>query len=293
MEFSKKFWNINDEKQFFCQALQSFASPEQLFYKIDEVFFAYAPKGKSTAGKTLQSRNTLIGKYTEQWCKNFLQAIAKSLGLYVVDTVVCPELGLSTVSPADIAFCTTDCTYQTSSNIKIIFEVKMSIVNNYTYDENSGKIEFVGDVLSHKGNPSLLRSDSMLKAIGKAVNIRVSGNYATNIPIIVLGNSSISQNYRTKVDDLKRSGIIQGFVSLYEYSNDMNSESDLRGFQTFFHYHTLQKFIFSLLQENLYFFSSMIPKKKLGVIISMASKEVRVIEKAEKFLALLQKEEIE
>ncbi len=286
MDHARKFWNIDDEKKFFYQALQSFASPEQLFYKLDAGFFAYAPKGKSTEGRTLQSRNALIGRYTEQWCKNFLQPIAKSLGLYALDTVVCPELGLSAASPADIAFCSTNYSHQTPDHIKAIFEIKMSIVNNYAYNEVSNTLEFVGDMVTHKGCPSLLRSDSMLKAIGKAVNIRVSGRYASTIPIIIVGNSPISRNYIVKVDTLKQSGVIQGFISLYPESKGIE-QSNNRGFQLFSHYCALQKYIVSLLQNNLYFFSSMIPKEKLGNIITVASKEAKAIEKAEKFFSLL------
>ncbi len=51
----------------------------------------------------------------------------------------------------------------------------MSIVSNYKFTQPN-KVEFIGDYKQHKGNPSLLRSDSMLKAIGKSINIRVSGN---------------------------------------------------------------------------------------------------------------------
>lgn len=89
----------------------------------------------------------------------------------------------------------------------------MSIVNNYTYDNE--QINYVGDYKEHKGNPSILRSDSMLKAIGKSINIRVSGMESTKIPIIILGNSPITNSYYKKVDFLKKAGIIQSFISLY------------------------------------------------------------------------------
>ncbi|MBK8448699.1 MAG: hypothetical protein IPL42_01200 [Saprospiraceae bacterium] len=62
----------------------------------------------------------------------------------------------------------------------------MSIISNYKFTPPEN-IEVVGDYKTHKGNPALLRSDSMLKAIGKAINIRVSGISSTKIPIIVLG----------------------------------------------------------------------------------------------------------
>ena len=65
------------------------------------------------------------------------------MGLYAVNSVVCPELGLTTQSDADLAFCTTNETLQKAKNIKLLFEIKMSIVNNYKF-ENS-RIDYVGD----------------------------------------------------------------------------------------------------------------------------------------------------
>ncbi len=128
------FWNIDTEKRFFTEAIKNFASPEQLFYKLTDGYFAYVPKGKSAEKQTLQSRNSLIGQYTEKWSRDFFQPIAKSLGLYAVNSVVCPELGLSAQSDADLAFCKTNDTRQKAENIKLLFEIKMSIVNNYKYD---------------------------------------------------------------------------------------------------------------------------------------------------------------
>jgi len=49
-------------------------------------------------------------------------------------------------------------------------------------------------------NPGLLRSDSMLKGIGKSINIRVSSFQAATIPIIVMGNTPITNSYYPKVD---------------------------------------------------------------------------------------------
>ena len=209
------FWNRETEIKFFEEALKSFASPEQLFYKLADGYFAYSPKGKTTEGQTIQSRNSLIGQFTEKWCKDFFQPIAEKLGLFAINSVVCPELGLTNTTNADLAFCTTNDTSQPAKNIKLIFEVKMSIVNNYLFDATYNRLRFEGDYKSHKGNPSILRSDSMLKAIGKSINIRVSGVESTKIPILILENSPITDSYKKKVDFLKQAGVVQGFVSLY------------------------------------------------------------------------------
>ena len=282
------FWNKETEIGFFEEALRNFASSEQLFYKLSDGYFAYAPKGKTTEGQTLQSRNSLIGQYTEKWCKDFFQPIAKNLGLHAVNSVVCPELGLANSIDADVAFCTTNDTNQPAKNIKLIFEVKMSIVNNYSYNTSTNTLKFEGNYKSHKGNPSILRSDSMLKAIGKSINIRVSGIDSTKIPIIILGSSPITDSYKKKVDFLKQAGVIQGFVSLYPNPTTSYVKETLnKGFQTFEDYSLLEKFISDLVTSDMNFFSSMLPKKKLGEIITISAKEYTEIEKAEKFLELL------
>jgi len=281
-----KFWNSDIEKRFFTEALKNFASTEQLFYRLTDGYFAYVPKGKRAEGQTLQSRNSLIGRYTEKWSRDFFKPIAEKLGLYVLNSVVCPDLGLTKRSDADLAFCTTKETDQKPENIKLLFEIKMSIVNNYKF--KGGNVEYVGDYKSHKGNPSILRSDSMLKAIGKSINIRVSGQESTKIPIIILGNSPITENYKKKVDFLKQAGIIQGFISLYPDPTDSCiKETEKKGFQTFNNYSKLSEFIINLVKSDINFFSSMLPKKKLGQIITVSAKEKNDIGKAEKFLTLI------
>lgn len=281
-------WNNDTEIQFFTEALKNFASPEQLFYNLQDGYFAYVPKGSDGEGKTLQSRNSLIGQYTEKWCKTLFEPIANELGLHAVNSVVCDELGLSKRSSADLAFCTTNNNFQKSENIKLIFEIKMSIVSNYKYT-HPNKVEYVGDYKQHKGNPALLRSDSMLKAIGKSINIRVSGIASTKIPIVVLGNSPITDSYIKKVDFLKTSGVIQGFWSLNPNPTDSDyiKNTPKLGFQTISDKEQLLNNCKELLTNDMNYFSSMISKSKLGEIIRIASQENTDIAKAEKFLILI------
>lgn len=283
-----EFWNNDTEIRFFEEALKSFASPEQLFYNLSGEYYAYVPKSKNANGLTLQSRNSLIGQFTEKWCKTLFESIAKELGLYAVNGVVCDELGLSKQSSADLAFCTTNEVSQSSENIKLLFEIKMSIVSNYQYINN--KINLIGDYKQHKGNPSLLRSDSMLKAIGKAINIRVSGISSTKIPIIVLGNSPITDTYCKKVDFLKKSGVVQGFWSLNPCPTSQNyiEQSIGLGFQTISDFQQLSNNCKELVSNEMNYFSSMLSKAKLGEIIRISSREKTDEAKAERFLTLIQ-----
>lgn len=281
-------WNNNTEIQFFSEALKNFASPEQLFYHLQGGYLAYVPKGSEAERQTLQSRNSLIGQFTEKWSKTLFEPIAKELGLFAVNGVVCEELGLTKQSNADLAFCTKPDINQIPENIKLLFEIKMSIVSNYKYT-HLDSIIFVGDYKQHKGNPSLLRSDSMLKAIGKSINIRVSGFASTKIPIVVLGNSPITDSYQKKVDFLKTSGVIQGFWSLNPNPTDTNyiKETTKKGFQTILSTDKLLTLCKELIANDMNYFSSMISKAKLGEIIRIANQEQTDIAKAEKFLILI------
>jgi hypothetical protein len=164
----------------------------------------------------------------------------------------------------------------------------MSVVSNYKYIFPD-IIEFVGDYKQHKGNPALLRSDSMLKAIGKSINIRVSGTASTKIPIVVLGNRPIADSYIKKVDFLKTAGVIQGFWSLNPCPTETPfiKETPKKGFQTIDNYETLLFNCRELIYNDMNYFSSMITKTRLGEIIRTANQESTDIAKAEKFLTLI------
>jgi len=268
------FWDKDIEKKFFRDSLK-ISSLEKIFYKINEKYLAYIPK-KVNFHSTLQSRNALIGNFTEKWVKDFLTPIAKENNLYCINGVICEELGLNNKTPADIAFCKTNEKIQKQENIKAIFEVKMSIVNNYEYD--NGKIKFIGDLTTHKGNPSLLRSDSVLKAIGKCVNIRLK-NTKNFIPLFVLGNTYISKHYQKDVDLLKQRGIIQGFINLYPSITPCKIlNTPFRGFLTFFKYEELKSYLINFLNKDIVYISKAISKNKLKSLIKVD---------VERFLSLL------
>ena len=287
-------WNKDTELEFFKTARQ-FATPEQLFYKTKEgEYFAYWPKSYKGPKSTLQSRNSLIGNFTEKWSVDLLQSFAKKHGLFAVQGAVCEEIGLNNKSSADVAICKTNDIVQKASNIVMLFEVKMSVVWNWKFSKvsNQEKFECVGDFSSHQGNPGLLRSDSMLKAIGKSLNIRVSGFSSSNIPIIVLGNTPINKSYYEKVDYLRKSGIIQGFWSINPKPRDAETlkKTDFNGFVKMDTSEELFNHLEGLLKEKREFFSGMRTMRQLGQIIEIADKENTYEKKAEKFLSLIRTE---
>jgi len=286
-----ELWNKEQEKDFFVKSLE-FATPEQIFYITkDKKYLAYWPKDYSGTKTTLQSRNSLIGSYTEKWTANLFNKIATLIDGYAIQGVISEEIGLYSQSPADVAICKTKEVIQKPENILLIIEVKMSVVWNWKFDPETKNLICIGDYKTHQGNPGLLRSDTMLKAIGKSINIRVSNFAASKIPIIIIGNTPITKNYYEKVDHLKRNGIIQGFWSINPKPLDNNGENikatSFKGFYRFDDYEELKQYTIELLSEEREFFSSMQTRRKLGKIIEIANQETTYEAKAQKFLELL------
>jgi len=286
----KKLWTKEQEIDFFTKSLDV-ASPEQLFYIAkDKRYYAYWPKNYKGAKTTLQSRNAFIGAYTEKWALEILKEVAKELNVYAVRNMVCEELELPKSSPADVAICKTDSFVQKPQDILAIFEVKMSIVWNWELLRNNSKftLKCLGDFKTHQGNPGLLRSDSMLKAIGKSITVRISSLESAKIPIIILGNTPIAKSYYSKVDNLRNYGIIQGFWSLNPAPLDNNGENVKatkgKGFLRFDSYSDFKNQLLILLKEDMMFFAGMKSKNELGKFIEIANKQDTYEKKAEKFL---------
>ena len=84
----KMLWKKENEHDFFIKLL-NFATPEQLFYTTsDKKFYAYWTKSYSDAKTTLQSRNSLIGTYTEKWSTDLFSEIAKQLDVFSVQGAI-------------------------------------------------------------------------------------------------------------------------------------------------------------------------------------------------------------
>lgn len=286
-------WSKDREIDFFIKSLE-IATPEQLFYTTrDGKHYAYWPKKYEGVKTTLQSRNTFIGAYTEKWSQEVLGKIAKKLNAHTVRSVVCEELELTKASPADVAICKTNSVFQKPEDIIAIFEVKMSIVWNWELLKNNSEysLKCLGDYKTHQGTPGLLRSDSMLKAIGKSISVRIASLNSARIPIIILGNTPVTKSYYTKVDNLKNYGIIQGFWSLNPAPLDNNGENikstENVGFIRFDSFSEFKDHLLNLLKEERMFFAGMRTKRELGTFVEIANKEETYEKKAEKFLSLM------
>ena len=84
----EKLWNKQVEQRFFQEAAK-FATPEQLFYVTDTgKHLAYWPKSYHGKKSTLQSRNALIGTFTEKWTTDLIQEIVNDKKLFAVQGVL-------------------------------------------------------------------------------------------------------------------------------------------------------------------------------------------------------------
>ncbi len=292
----QNLWNQEVERSFFETEMHRSIPPKKLFCVTNNNrFLAYWPKNYTGKKPALQSRNSFIGKFTETWTKKLIQNCVKTQNLFAVQGAVCEEIGLTSKSDADVAIAKRKDKHLSPEDILVIFEVKMSVVWNWELINNN-KLICLGDYNTHTGIPGLLRSDSMLKAIGKSINIRVSSPRASAIPIIVIGNTPIQDSYRRKVDNLKTSGIIQGFWSVNPQplgAQKTLEATDEKGFIEFNTYESFQRSIVELLSMPMNFFSGRRSKEELGKLIESANNASTHQQKANTFLKLLEHETYE
>jgi hypothetical protein len=285
-----RLWNKNQEKLFFIKSAEV-AFPRQLFYRTDDgKYLAYWPKGYRGRKSTLQSRNSLIGNFTEDWVCDLFTSLIDDENFHVVKQARIPSLGITSKSPADIVIAEDDKKILKAEVVKVIFEVKMSIVWNWQYDETSGEVSEVGDLRTHQGKPSFTRSDSILKAIGKGIDIRVSNSDSSKIPIIVLGNAPLSNGFCKKADYLKNAGIMQGFWSLNPFPlnhGNTRKTTPKGGFVRMDNTDELKWHLNQIFCQDLNFFSGMEDARKLGRFIEIANNEESLQGKGQKFLNLL------
>ncbi|OEC97576.1 hypothetical protein A9505_05275 [Methanobrevibacter sp. A27] len=287
-----RLWSKNQEKIFFINS-RKVAFPSQLFYKTDDGrYLAYWPKDYRGRKSTLQSRNSLIGKFTEEWvCKLFGRLIVDD-DLYLVKQAIIPSLGITSRSPVDLVISTANRKILKASEVKVIFEVKMSIVWNWQYFDDSNNVVEIGDFRTHQGKPSFTRSDSILKAIGKCIGIRVSSFESSKIPIVVIGNAPLSNGFCKKADHLKRVGVIQGFWSLNPFPlnhGNTRKTTPYGGYIRFNNTSELKRNLDNLFSQDLNFFSGMENPKTLGKYIEIANNENNYEDKGLKFLKLIRR----
>ena len=285
-----RLWNKNQEKLFFIDS-KKVAFTNQLFYKMDDGrYLAYLPKGYRGPKSTLQSRNSLISNFTEKWVCDLFDSLINDENFYIIRQARIPSLGINSRSPADVVIATENKKVLKAEEVKVMFEVKMSLVWNWQYDVDSDDIKEVGDFRTHQGKPSFTCSGSVLKTISKCIDIRVSNLESSKIPMIVLGNAPLSNALSKRVDYLKRAGIIQGFWSLNPFPlnhGNTRKSTPKGGFIRFDNTDELELHLNQLFDKDLNFFSGMENTELLGKYIEMANMEENYENKGLKFLNII------
>ena len=287
-----RLWSKNQERTFFSKS-KNFASPHQLFYKTgDGRYVAYLPRNCSDSKSNLKTRDILFSRYSEKWVCDLFDSIMEGNDLFVIPQAQIPAIGISHKSPADIVIASENKKILMPHEVKVIFDINMSIVWNWQYSFESGDVTEIGDYTTHQGKPSFASSDSILKSIGKCINIRMSNFKASGIPLVVLGNCPLSKGFCKKADFLKASGIIQGFWSLNPFpvnNSNTRKKSSKKAFIRFDNSDELNMSCDQLFNQELNFFSGMQTPEKLGHIIEIANKEDTYENKGLKFLNLLKR----
>lgn len=222
-------------------------------------------------------RNASVSAITEKFALDITQSAIDTCpeltGRYFVKRgVVCPQLGLSSGSEADLAILNKDVKGTVSPDaIKCLFEVKMSFIWNWSEQDLTAPI---ADYDGHAGRPSIFRTDSILKAIGKAAITR-GYKGSERIPFVVVGNTPPAPTYRDKVDGTVRSGLIQKWVSLTpnplvveprKLPDTRNPKSKF-GFSRIDGIGEFQKLLAALLNTEWVHIGAMVDPKKIGKII--------------------------
>ena len=234
--------------------------------------------GSKLRSNTPQGRNAPVANFTEKFaCSTLNKALNKinKGDLEAKRSVICDKLGLNNRSEADVAVVkkgNSSRIYE-PEEIKLIFEIKMSLVWNW--EPKSNQIEMVSDYDKHCGRGSIYRTDSILKAIGKGAIFR-SHKGSNQIPYIVIGNCPPAPGYFDKIDGSVRSGIIQKFLSLNpepliidksdkNKRNPKNSEGD--GYLRIDTIEELSEIIKYYLESEQVFIGAMIKNYDLGKLI--------------------------
>ncbi len=147
----------------------------------------------------------------------------------------------------------------------------MSVIWNWSAANRERPL---ADYDGHAGRPSIYRTDSILKAIGKAAITR-SCPGSERIPFIVVGNTPPPHAYRDKVDGTVKAGLIQKWISLTpsplvvepERSPATRNPKETPGFERIDSLVELENLLVKALTVSWRYVGAMVESKKIGEII--------------------------
>ena len=257
-----------------------------------------ACKASGLSVRTLNGRNAPLAIETEKFALRIIQtAIDESSELvgrhFAKRGVICPPLGLKGNSGADIAILGRDISGPVPLEaIECLFEIKMSFIWNWHERNLSHPI---ADYDKHGGTPSIYRTDSILKATGKAAITR-SYIGSESIPFVVVGNTPPPRGYRANVDGTVRSGLIQKWISLTPSpliveptmeANQRNPKRTAGGFLRIDDIRELQNLLLTLLGRKRQYIGAMTDAEKVGKLIKSLNLERSAVEIGGEFLRRL------
>ena len=233
-------------------------------------------KDTLSVGNT-NKRNAVVGSRTETFALSLLQSVVKGLredlgqDLFAKRGVICPALGLKGQSAADLAILNQDLDGPVpASSVRCLIEVKMSFIWNWKKDLTQPFADYDGC----SGRPSIFRTDSILKAIGKAAITRGYPG-GERVPFIVVVNTPPPVGYRENIGKTVNSGLIQKWISLTPNPlavkpSDSPAKRNPKSSPGFLRIDTvseLQELLLPLLGSQLHHISAMVEAEEIGRLI--------------------------
>ena len=281
-----RLWSKNQEINFFKYAKNK-TSRVQLFHKtLNDEYISYPTKAVNVVSN-LHIRDVLFNDFSKNWLEDILINLVGDFE--VVKNAEIPSIGISAKNQADLVISTSNSKVLSPKDVKAIFILKLSVVWNWKYNISSGSVEEIGDYRTHLGKPSFTSSANILNAVDSCFKIRFSSKKAADIPLIVIGNTPMSNGFCRRADYLKSFGVIQGFWSLnpFPLQKPTRKTSKNRGFYRFDNSDELKNSLNQLLNTDLKFISAMKSKKELSEIIDLVNLENTGENKLSKFISLI------
>lgn len=296
-------WSEDIERSKLTDTMFATISCKGCGYVEKSVFRASSDKCPNCGARQLavsefNQRNAIVADATERFALQLFQYVVSNSDelrgkFFVKRNVECPQLELRGRTKADLAILDKNLDGPvTPERMKCIFEVKMSIIWNWS---ESDRTQPIADYDSHAGRPSIYRTDSILKAIGKAAITRACKG-SERIPFIVVGNTPPPVEYRDKVDGTVRSGLIQRWISLTsaplvvkkELLQTKRNPKETFGFLKIDSTGELEEMFVNILTKEWRYMGAMIEPKEIGGIIRRLDLTKTDEEIGEAFLKLME-----
>ena len=278
-----RLWSKNHEINFFKFA-KSQTSRRNLFHKtLNEEYIAYPTKDIKTTSN-LHIRDLLFDSFSKNWFYDLLNNLVDDF-----EVIKNPRITSIGKNSPDFVISSKKSKILSPEDVKVIFILKLSIVWNWKYNLSLGSVEEIGDYRTHLAKPSFTSSANIFNSIDNALKIRFTNKKASNIPIIVIGNTPMSCGFCRRADYLKSSGIIQGFWSVnpFPINGATRKTSKKRAFYRFDNSDEFKNSLDKLINHDLKFISTMKSKKDLGKIIDLVNTENTPENIASKFINIL------